>query len=68
MYTPKHLAHTETNPVDSGLSLSYEARNYAAPRLLRAELPAARPMPLAPVPAYRDAWAGNPDTDKFWSK
>lgn len=53
-HTPRHLS---TAPTDGGASAT-------APRRDPAHSPSTVPHP-AP---YRDAWAGNPDTDKHWGK
>lgn len=64
----QHLA--TDRPTDSGLSGTFEVlrSGYVSPRLNRPAERVWTPMPLAPIPAYRDVWAGNPDTDKNWSK
>ena len=42
---------------DTGLSYIWDALMYVR-----------EPKHAAPVQPVRDVWAGNPDTDKYWSK
>ena len=52
----KHLNNYKE--ADTGLSYIWDARS-AVKR---------EPKHAAPVLVVRDVWAGNPDTDKYWSK
>ena len=51
----KHL--NTCKEADTGLSYIWDALMHGR-----------EPKHAAPVLAVRDVWAGNPDTDKYWSK